>query len=311
LALRYKIYTFQLRFQNHGRLNDFLGTTLHGGFGWALRKLTCITASMTDDCSLCSKKDQCPYYNLFDSSNQRDSYGAHRPHPMALRIESDLPEEAYSGRPIQFGVLLLGDHLRDVNFVISAFNELGRMGIGRQKVKFVLESVKYLPEMKEIFRDGFLSAEKLPLPDRLTPDLDTAESAFRIILLSPLRLMTKGNLMTKPDPGVFLAACNRRYQGLSRLYGEGLERELPKSWGEPELLEDNTEWVNQSRHSGRSGYQKLKFGGLKGDFVIGGLSPTAVFLINAGAILQVGKGTSLGMGLIKVEPVKIKSVVAY
>ena len=291
MALEFKLYRFQLAFLDDGFLNDFLGTTIHGGLGNTLKQSAC-TMGLPSVCDNCHIKHRCVYFVVYESRHIHDPYGADRPHPFTLRLNRRTPVRVLDNDILEFDILLVGRHCSDIYQIIAAFEELGRAGLGRMRVRFELESVFSLPDRKKIYAYGENSGTLIPKPDILAPDFSSTADACCITIESPLRLKIKGQLMREFDPVVFLSLARIRYESLCRNYGFGLEQELLPPVDDACFVNDKTFWYDQKRYSGRSGNRKIEYGGLMGSITLTDLSPEAVFYLKAGQILQVGKGTS-------------------
>lgn len=301
MAIAYQLWKFLLCFLDDGRLNEFLGTTIHGGLGRVLKRYAC-REGCPSSCFGCDFESTCLYSVLFESRRIADPYGANRPHPMTLRVPMNTPNWVESGSVLPFDILLVGRHCKDICHIIYAFEELGRVGLGSRRLKYIIDSVSSLTCNKEVYKRGDFLCETFPDPSILKPFNSARGGAFRINILSPLRLKMKSEFMMKLNAKLFISAIRTRYATLSREYGDGVEQEMCGDFGEVELIEDNTRWLDRFRHSGRTGYRRIEYGGLIGSFVIGNASPEAEFFIRAGEILQVGKGTAMGNGMYEAKP---------
>ena len=300
MALEFKLYQFRLVIRDNGHLNGFLGTTLHGGLGNVLKQSAC-SRGVPPSCDRCNLEQGCVYSAIYESRSNGDPYGADRPHPLTLRVPGLTPVKVLPGERIEFDILLLGKFCKDAFHIIDAFEQLGHLGLGWMSVRYDLESVKSLPEHKIIYENGSYAQDPLPSPNILKPDYSRLSDTYTVNLQSPLRLKIKGELLKSMDQISFLSAARVRYVALCRNYGFDLEQELLPPVSEACLKDNKTSWFEQERYSGRSGNKKIEYGGLVGSFTITGLTPESAFYLKAGQILQIGKGTAMGMGLYSVK----------
>ena len=192
----------------------------------------------------------------------------------------------------QTGILIVADH---------------KKGIGRERGKYELMGV-------DLMRNG----EKIQIYDSPTQTLTSfppGHSAFstsehetcnRVTLefLTPLRLKVKGDLVTQLTFPVFFERLAERLSLLTALYGNnGTQPDLTSLMAlaqEIKVEEDNLRWYDWERYSAR---QKgpMKLGGLRRTITFtGDLSPFMPFL-RLGEQVNVGQGTSFGLGRIRVD----------
>ncbi|MBW2328572.1 MAG: hypothetical protein JRF04_02970 [Deltaproteobacteria bacterium] len=69
MSIKAQRYTFHCRFTSKARLPDYLGSTLRGALGWALKKTSC--ALRRQQCPTCLLREQCAYAWIFETENTR------------------------------------------------------------------------------------------------------------------------------------------------------------------------------------------------------------------------------------------------
>ncbi len=182
------------RFEIHLRprvdavLPPFLGSTLRGAFGHALKAIVCLMPH--GDCARCFLVDRCLYPKIFETSarNSRTQElqqtapvlatstllkrGQDAPRPFifippfparrngSMRARDDLLRSRVrvnAGEPVVFGLSLFGDAIQEVPHVIYAISLMAQHGFGAAHVPFVLEKVLELDsqgDRKLIYTEG-------------------------------------------------------------------------------------------------------------------------------------------------------------
>ncbi len=171
-------YEFQLRASAEAVLPPFLGSTLRGSFGHALKAVAC--SMPHGDCTQCFLVERCLYPKLFETSGRKSSgllgKGDDAPRPFIfipprpvtdstfLRARDDLLRwraRVAGGQQLTFGLSLLGDACIDLPYVIYAVSLMAQHGFGVDRASFALEAVAaidvngnreliYTPEMVRV-----------------------------------------------------------------------------------------------------------------------------------------------------------------
>jgi hypothetical protein len=138
-------YTFTCRFATEARLPGYLGSTLRGALGWALKKSSC--ALRRQQCADCLLREQCAYAWIFETEQYQAGDGRTinaRPHPFVLQPEEST-ESRKPGESISFSLLLIDRAVTMLPQVVYAVQLMGESGIGagrRYKMgRFTLEKV--------------------------------------------------------------------------------------------------------------------------------------------------------------------------
>lgn len=132
-------------------------------------------------------------------------------------------------------------------------------------------------------------------------------ASLQICLQTPLRLKSRGDLVTRLTPREFLYHLCQRLSNLLFLYGEpaGQTWDFKPLLAEAEKLNMRAtlRWWDWERYSARQ-QTTMNFGGLIGDFELSGAPETlqaVTPLLNMGEWLHVGKGTTFGLGKYQVR----------
>ncbi len=142
-------FRFTIKPQKEFFLPTYKGSTFRGSFGHAFNRAVCMERN--EDCIQCSTRHNCVYSYVFNTSIlQEVEKGERFPHPFI--IEPPLEEKVYYGinDRLDFHLILVGRAVDYIPYFIFAFEELGRMGIGKNKGKYFIEKVISMYKDKEI-----------------------------------------------------------------------------------------------------------------------------------------------------------------
>jgi hypothetical protein len=300
----------------------FPGSLLRGAFGAALRETACVRKGQP--CGGCSLVDRCPYPAIFDDprgpepASVEPAGGRGSPvRPLAL-----VPPAAIAAGPVAFDLKLFGlpasptSPTAALPAVVAALLEMGRSGIGRDRVALAVERIEGLgPEGEAstvhdgrgFFPDGprpFPASRLLgpggpagpaapgdPVPRRLT-----------VALRTPLRMKESGKLQSSLPPERLVRASLRRLTDL----GEALGQEWPRAWpgilgaaARSVLLREDLRWFDWGRYSLRQG-RPMRLGGALGTLEIE-VPAALVGLLRAAAFAGLGKNTTFGLGAVEIR----------
>lgn len=302
---------FRLRAIEPGRLPAYPGFVLRGAFGRALRQLTCPRATGSDGDG-CTPQHDCAYGRLFEPfAGRRAPYLAGQPAaPKPYLFEplgpgGDLP----TGAELAFRLVLLGSTGELAPVARKAVVRMGSDGLGASRCRFEL---------------SHMEAEDPPLP---WPSFGaspagagepaaqgSAPRAQRLRLLTPLRLVSRGQTLHHLDfPELIRRAAHRHY-AVERLYGPD---QPSRSIGDSDAAEHiealaeharrldveahRVRWYDLHRYSGRQG-RSHPLGGLVGEATLRGELAPLLPTLRAARWLHVGKGVSFGLGWVQLLP---------
>jgi len=183
-CLKVARYELRLRACHAVSLPAFLGSTLRGAFGHALKQAVCMIDHR--NCERCLLADRCPYPYLFETPVPagepllRGQQNAPRPfvlEPPVLRplagqvwrlpkrhdeaptvaappafattsstFSSNERHDLRAGDTLTFGLLLIGPAIDCLPYVVLAVSEMGRRGLGATRGRFALVDVASVDE---------------------------------------------------------------------------------------------------------------------------------------------------------------------
>lgn len=302
-TLSYAHFCFTMEALEDSVLPPYLGSTLRGALGHALRQLVCIFPR--GDCKKCMHRWQCAFtYIMATSRQETDSEGNIRSVAVSHPYVIEPPEEQHThyqkGILLQYRVLLVGNSISLLPLFIAAFMRVGKNGLGRNRHKFILQRVEQEHGGENILLwQGGDNLLQPPLPIEIGEQEAVETERITVILHTPTRLVDKGRLDDSPDFSVFMRAVFRRLDSLGQIHGKGgLElnfQDYINKADQVQLMESNCSWFDWERYSSRqSAYMKL--GGLVGKLTYGGDLSKFIPYLKMGQILHVGKNTSFGLG---------------
>ena len=308
----YGKYQFLCRFENEATLPYYKGSTFRGVFGRALKKVVC--ALKRQECSQCLLRDRCVYIFVFETplsaiASPEDSKMA-PPHPFV--IEPPLtPETNFPvGAAFDFNLLLFGQTNNNLPYFIYAFDQMGRIGIGKRingkRGQFVLKKVNMGGRTIYSEKDEKLWMDKSPEELVLSAANGTRNGDFqlKVIIETPLRLKFENRLKADLPFHVLVRAMLRRISSLMNYYGNGEPpldyRGLVKRAETVQIVSDNLKWFDWRRYSWRQDKSML-MGGMVGSVVYGGKIGEYLPLLEFCSKVHLGKQTSFGLGKIKTE----------
>ncbi|MCC6557688.1 MAG: CRISPR system precrRNA processing endoribonuclease RAMP protein Cas6 [Polyangiaceae bacterium] len=287
-------------------LAPYLGATIRGAVGRALRQLVCATRMPA--CEGCPVRSACVYAMLHDGYTPPGvaaGTGEHAPPPLWLRDVAP-GRRMQPGETLEFSVAAFGPAARSLPFLDEAVRGLRRSGIGRGRG--VVELVEVADEQRAEL--GALLARRA---DELERGARAAGQGVRVRLRTPVAIRLKGP--------AWAGAGRPRPSWVERLVGGAVRRRiaLERRWLElplsdaprvaaavadaagAEVLEEQVMVRRVPRYSASEG-RHVEFHGVVGALRLGGEGlPQALPWLCAAELLSVGSGTTFGFGRVELE----------
>lgn len=283
-------------------LPSYKGSTLRGGFGCAFRRIIC--ALRKEDCAGCLLREKCIYSYVFETPPPPDAKIMRKyrtaPHPFIIEPPDERRMGYKPGDEIAFGLTLVGRAIDYLPYFIYAFDEMGRVGIGRGRGTF---SLKHVSHGEEVIYDAAAKTIKALTPAALDICLgETGQRTTTVTLnfLTPVRISYNGRLTLDLEFHILIRNLLRRLALLYYFHCNG----DPSAWDfrgtieraqEIRLKDHNLRWYDWERYSTRQD-TRMKMGGFIGKATFEGNIGPFMSLLRAGEILHAGKGTSFGLG---------------
>ena len=231
------------------------------------------------------------------------------PHPFIIEPPPEKKRGYTPKDKIIFGLTLIGNAIDYLPYFVYAFDELGKMGIGKGRGRYSLEKVK---NKNRIIYDSKSKTLKTFKRDTLSfnstnKNRETLDSELITFNFStPTRIIYNGQLTFDLEFHILIRNLLRRLSLLSYFHCDcdvsdwdfnGIIEEAKKVT----VKESSLRWYDWERYSARQD-TKMKMGGFVGEISFEGDIRSFMPILKAGEILHVGKGTGFGLGKFEVTP---------
>jgi len=290
-------YRFKIQALDEIILPAFKGSAFRGGFGHHLRKCVCIQKQ--SNCLRCILNERCAYTYLFESFALREA-GIFKnrdeiPRPFVIEPPSGTKTRYFPGETMEFNLILFGKAKEFFPYVVFAFFNFGRAGIGRNRGRFKIKEVR--DYLNRVVFDG----------DRLQ-NYDTRiyldfYSRFRrkisLLFFTPARIKYRGHYVNKPEFHIIIKALLRRISTILTFY-HNIEPEfdyknLNSEAKKIRIKKEDIKWVDLKRYSKRQN-SEMKLGGFMGQITYEGEIKPFLPLLISGQYTHIGKNCTFGLG---------------
>lgn len=291
VAMKFERLRFRLVAEARAELPPFQGSLLRGAFGWALREAACVYEP-SRPCPGCPLLSLCAYPRLFEPPPPAVAGPFSRGlkegiRPYVFEPRSSTPRFA-PGDALDFDLLLFGGAVALAPVATLAVQKMAAAGLGAARFPFRLASLEtggpeWLP-----------AAPAAPLGKRA-----------RLRFLTPARILDGGRPVDPAARGLRALALAIAKRSLELGYAHGDGTEIPiRPWLERaaavRVERSSLHFEDLSRFSNRQG-TKVPIGGLVGTLELAGDLDALAPLLAAAEVLHVGKGTTYGLGQVRVE----------
>jgi hypothetical protein len=301
-------FSFVAREPIHFPIGKF-SNILRGAFGTIFRRITCVP-----ECTgarQCESRATCPYARMFEPSAlvAGPSGLADWPRPFVFRATHLDGRTVHAGEPFHFDLNLFDVHSPAVAYLVLAFGQLAREGLGPRRSRVELAGVLQLDSQGEPSAEIF-RGKSLVMQQNTPPlELDFAPPAkpvirLRVRFLTPTELKTRQQLAGHPEFSILAARIRDRISTLRELYGDGPLTIDFRAFGERAALvrmsRCDMQQVEVVRRSSRTG-QVHPIGGFTGEAEYEGDLTAFVPYLAAAKWTGVGRQTVWGKGEISFE----------
>lgn len=280
----------------------FFESTLRGGFGHVFRRVACGLRNQ-NDCKSCMLFGKCVYSLIFDSpvpdSAEIMTKYPYCPHPFVFAFHTN-GDQVHSGKSIK--LILIGKGTDHIPYFVYSLHELGQIGLGKNRVKFHINSV--CDSLGTVLYDNgkWLNKKdvcRLHEHDLLREISDKSSEKLSINLLSPCRVKLDGHLTDSLDFHVLIRNLLRRLSALSYFHCDQYVdldyRSLIILAEKVKTTRSELNWVDKKRYSTRQ-KRSMMMGGVTGTISYEGNIKPFLPILLWGEKVHVGKGTSFGFG---------------
>ena len=298
-------FSFEFSAEEGGNLPLYKGGVLRGGFGYTFGKLACHTGAR--DCRGCDSKETCPYSYIFETSPIGDETGfshySEVPRPFVIESDESRRRSFSPGDPLQFNLILMGKAVDYLPYFIFCFDELGRRGLGRNRIRFRLEAIRGFEFGKSRWvplydpESGSLS-DQIPVTRADELHIETGDT-LSMEFLTPARIKYRGKYITHLEFHVMIRSLMRRISMIMAYHGDGApELDINDLIARAQTIEVqkwDLKWQDWPRYSTRQ-RTEMKLGGLVGKVTYEGDFEKFLPIIALGEQIHIGKNTTFGLG---------------
>jgi len=311
---------FHLRFERGLKVDpSSTGTMLRGAFGTALRRIVCL--DLNQRCLDCPTRESCAYQKIFSPITTVDSkrLSKNRDMPRGFVLKPPLKADTYGPeRLFSFRMILIGELIKWLPYIIVPFSELGRIGIGRERVSFTFERLLSLDFKGRQSHEIYSATDNLVrLGNMVSPSFEELMAldnklprSLALTFLTPTLLMYNANgkkggskPVTVPEFHVVVKRLRDRINRLATAYcGTELNvdyKELGKKSESVKISSVQGGWRKRSRRT-RAG-ERQNLSGFVGTIIYEGDFEKFLPLLQLGEYLHVGKNAAFGNGWYRVE----------
>ena len=287
-------------------LPAYKGSARRGGFGQVFRRIACLGADR--GVTHCLLGDRCPYHYIFETPPPADSVVLNKiptaPQPFVIEPPLENKRRYEPGEELIFHLVLIGKALDYLPYFIYTFDELGRVGLGRGKGNYTLESVDWIDASdaavsvydgnRKVLTDSFhaLSLSQLSVG---CPSL----SQLSVTFLTPTRLKYENRLAADCEFHVLFRNLVRRIALLDYFHCGGEfppeRREFVERARAIETIASDLRWIDWARYSNRQ-QNMVHMGGFVGQVTYCGDFTEFFPYLLLGTYTHVGKGATFGLG---------------
>jgi hypothetical protein len=307
-----------LRLLDDGPLPAYKGAMLRGGLGYAFQR-TCCAQPCWGNSASCVVSPPCAYRWIFETPHPPEVAQLHDlrdvPRPFVIVPPND-PRTAYlAGECLEFGMHFMGRGATHLLAFMLAFEELGRMGLGRTHVRARLERAEILAPWQlvghVIYQDGRAHCDDVSLPQidgaMIAAHAATLPPDLCLTMRTPLSLKVRGAVLRRFDLGALVRAICWRLNALALFHGGGRwsvdHQRLIEQASAVRVEQVHTEWATYRRTSTRSSEpETMPMDGILGSVVLRALAPELRAVLLAGSLTHVGKGCVFGYGHYTLTP---------
>ncbi|HHT9145919.1 MAG TPA: hypothetical protein ACFYD4_09605, partial [Candidatus Wunengus sp. YC61] len=137
-------FRFTICAKEHIRFPTYKGSAFRGGFGYAFKRVVCVTKNR--ECDDCILKQKCIYSYIFETPPPEDTEMLRLypkvPHPFVIEPPITEKQTFEPGETFSFHLILIGNAIDYLPYFIYTFTELGKQGIGQGRGKYDLVQVE-------------------------------------------------------------------------------------------------------------------------------------------------------------------------
>lgn len=277
--------------EENGNLPAYLGSTIRGVLGHAMRNSVCVAPNVR--CHLCQHSDNCEYTAHFNSAG--NVAGSVNPFVIYVPVRNKV--EWNQGDLLTFDITIFGKSTMAAEYYVSGIILMGEYGWGVNRLKFSPVQIMNVYDKSLIWSDGLVWAHNLQ-PFLLHINGRQTNSVM-LRFNSPTRVVIKQELQRKLSFEQIIQAVLTRIKLLLHAY-EGIiiemdEDDLLENARKIKAVEEEWRFVDFKRYS-KTYNRKLGLPSIEGFVRFEGDITPFTPLLEIGEVLQIGKNTTHGFG---------------
>ena len=292
--------------------SPFVGNTLRGALGMALRRMNCVMPHDTP-CTACTLCATCAYAVLFEPrlglrSPLTDTAAVHGhdvPRPFVIQPPDHTVGRYPAGATFTFCLTIFGERASYLPYFIAAFRRLGKIGLGPDRITYRLQSVT--DHTGGTVYSGDHTTVRQPAPPVVHPvSLNGAHPhAITVRFVTPTRITVGGHYQDTPQFSYIVLAAERRIRALQQFYdprhfNNQPLTELHRLADAVRLTHARTRWVDLERVSRRQ-HTAMKLGGIVGEATYEGEQLHRFLpLLRLAEVTHLGKNCAFGLGRVEI-----------
>ena len=225
------------------------------------------------------------------------------PPPYVLEPPMENKHVYAPGEKMQFNLILIGRAQRLFPAVLSVFDQLGDVGLGKKKGRFKVTKVdcwmegwRVIYKIEDQMLDLSFSKNAGFTPEQAPPGVNQLALQFQ----TPTRIKRHNKLLTRLDFRELTYSMLRRISTLAFFHMP--EQQISWDWkpwldkaDKISIKSQQLYWGDWQRYSNRQ-KTSMMLGGFKGEVTFTGELAPFLSLLRIGEILHVGKSTTFGLG---------------
>lgn len=273
---------------------------LRGALGYEIKKISCIYSSKKKDCGDCPLYAECLFGKMFTERGK--TYNGLQISPFSVFCEIDTKDI----KKMNVNFVFFEPLFNNYKMILYAFVNSGENGVGKERVKFRINSIKdnFSNEVVHSFEkiDAFeIVSKDVEINFRNMPE---KKGEYTIEFTSPLRLIKKGKQIKRPALSDIVKFSMLRLRNLESAFDEEVSFHASDfKYIESELDKVKTLGIEylfseRKRYSTKQQAKITNFGVVGKLFVDGNIEAFFDLLTFAGMV-GIGKNTTFGYGNIE------------
>ncbi len=310
-------YELTLRALESIPLPPFLGSTLHGGFGRALKQAGCFVP-VANACPPCQHPTQCPYNLLFEFKNLPEHhipkrYAESPPKLFVIELPPSHPKQLDSGERLNFRLLFFGPAIDLRIYPIVAMRLWSEAGLSYQRGRFELERIAAVNpltgEQQQVYSstDQMVHQNDQPLTvGEISRWCESwqVDNQIKLTFVTPMRLPGRGYKPEDLDLKIVLKSALERLSILALLAGlpeKEVDFATPLVLAEKiTVLARSAKWWDWERYSKRQD-RRMSMGGFLGHLILQGDFSSLKPYLKIAELLHIGKNSTFGFGQVRFD----------